>query len=341
MKTLVWTAPRVMALDERPVPDPGPDEILVRVTYAGICGSELNGYLGHNTLLVPPLVFGHEFSGVIAARGSGVSSDFPLLAEEQLVTVNPLAGCGHCPHCAGRRRNRCATRQLIGAHFPGGYAEYVVVPAANAVPVPAAMTARTGALTEPASVGFRIGELCGDVMNEDVFVAGAGPIGLFAMQALRLRGVSRIFISDTHPARLAMGEALGGIPVDPRSVDVVAFIREATGNRGVAAAVDAVGIEATREQCVKATRIAGTVVLSGLHDETGPFPAADIIRREIVVRGSYCYSDEDFQSALGHLGTGAMGLDPWIEEAPLEEGGAWFERLLSEPGNVSKVLLRP
>lgn len=341
MKTLVWTAPRVMALDERPVPDPGPDEILVRVTYAGICGSELNGYLGHNTLLVPPLVFGHEFSGVIAARGSGVTSDFPLLAEEQLVTVNPLAGCGHCPHCAGRRRNRCATRQLIGAHFPGGYAEYVVVPAANAVPVPAAMTARTGALTEPASVGFRIGELCGDVMNEDVFVAGAGPIGLFAMQALRLRGVSRIFISDTHPARLAMGEALGGIPVDPRSVDVVAFIREATGNRGVAAAVDAVGIEATREQCVKATRIAGTVVLSGLHDETGPFPAADIIRREIVVRGSYCYSDEDFQSALGHLGTGAMGLDPWIEEAPLEEGGAWFERLLSEPGNVSKVLLRP
>lgn len=341
MKTLVWTAPRVMALDERPVPDPGPDEILVRVTYAGICGSELNGYLGHNTLLVPPLVFGHEFSGVIAARGSGVSSDFPLLAEEQLVTVNPLAGCGHCPHCAGRRRNRCATRKLIGAHFPGGYAEYVVVPAANAVPVPAAMTARTGALTEPASVGFRIGELCGDVMNEDVFVAGAGPIGLFAMQALRLRGVSRIFISDTHPARLAMGEALGGIPVDPRSVDVVAFIREATGNRGVAAAVDAVGIEATREQCVKATRIAGTVVLSGLHDETGPFPAADIIRREIVVRGSYCYSDEDFQSALGHLGTGAMGLDPWIEEAPLEEGGAWFERLLSEPGNVSKVLLRP
>ena len=69
MKTLVWTAPRVMALDERPVPDPGPDEVLIRVTCAGICGSELNGYLGHNSLLVPPLVFGHEFSGVIAALG--------------------------------------------------------------------------------------------------------------------------------------------------------------------------------------------------------------------------------------------------------------------------------
>jgi threonine dehydrogenase-like Zn-dependent dehydrogenase len=257
------------------------------------------------------------------------------------VTVNPLAGCGRCGHCREKQRNRCATRKLIGAHFPGGYAEYAIVPAANAVPLPLRMTNRTGALTEPAAVGFRIGELCGDVKNEDVFVAGAGPIGLFAMQALRLRGAARIFISDTHPARLAMGEALGGIPVDPRENNVIALIREATGGCGVAAAVDAVGIEATREQCVKATRIAGAVALSGLHDETGPFPAADIIRREIVVRGSYCYSDEDFQSALAHLETGAMGLDPWIEEAPLEEGGHWFERLLSEPGNVSKVLLRP
>jgi threonine dehydrogenase-like Zn-dependent dehydrogenase len=341
VRTLVWTAPRVMAMDERPVPQPGPDEVLIHVTYAGICGSELNGYLGHNSLLVPPLVFGHEFSGVVAALGSSVSAAFPSLLEGRPVTVNPLAGCGECTHCRDQKRNRCATRKLIGAHFPGGYAEYAIVPAANAVPLPLRMTNRTGALTEPAAVGFRIGELCGDAKNEDVFVAGAGPIGLFAMQALRLRGAARIFISDTHPARLAMGEALGGIPVDPRADNVIALIREATGGRGVAAAVDAVGIEATREQCVKATRIAGTVVLSGLHDETGPFPAADIIRREIIVRGSYCYSDEDFQNALAHLETGAMGLDPWIEEAPLEEGGHWFERLLSEPGNVSKVLLRP
>ena len=341
MKTLVWTAPRAMAMEERPVPQPGPDEVLVRVTCAGICGSELNGYLGHNSLLVPPLVFGHEFSGVIAALGSSVLAAFPALLEGRSVTVNPLAGCGQCTHCRDRKRNRCATRKLIGAHFPGGYAEYAIVPAANTVPLPLRMTARTGALTEPAAVGFRIGELCGDVTNEDVFVAGAGPIGLFAMQALGLRGATRIFISDTHPARLAMGEALGGIPVDPRADNVIALIREATGGRGVAAAVDAVGIEATREQCVRATRIAGTVVLSGLHDETGPFPAADIIRREIIIRGSYCYSDEDFQSALTHLEEGAMGLDPWIEEAPLEEGGEWFERLLSEPGNVSKVLLRP
>jgi threonine dehydrogenase-like Zn-dependent dehydrogenase len=330
-----------MAMDERPVPQPGPDEVLIRITFAGICGSELNGYLGHNSLLVPPLVFGHEFAGVIAALGSSVAAAFPHLMEGKAVTVNPLAGCGSCAHCRENQRNRCATRKLIGAHFPGGYAEFTTVPAANAVPLPQRMADRTGALTEPAAVGFRIGELAGSVHNEDVFVAGAGPIGLFAMQALRLRGAARIFISDTHPARLSMGEALGGIPVDPRTDDVIALIREATGGHGVAAAVDAVGIEATRAQCVKATRIGGTVVLSGLHDETGPFPAADIIRREIVVRGSYCYSDEDFQSALGHLDAGNMGLDPWIEEAPLAEGGAWFERLLSEPGNVSKVLLRP
>jgi threonine dehydrogenase-like Zn-dependent dehydrogenase len=83
------------------------------------------------------------------------------------------------------------------------------------------------------------------------------------------------------------------------------------------------------------------VVFSGLHDEIGLVPAADIIRREIVVRGSYCYSDADFRQALSYLLKGEMKLDPWIEEAPLSDGGKWFARLLADPGNVSKVLLHP
>lgn len=341
MKTLIWTAPRTMGLEERPDPQPGPDEILIRVAFAGICGSELNGYLGHNSLLVPPLVFGHEFAGHVAALGSKVRSASSGLAEGQAVTVNPLVGCGRCEACAAAMSNRCTGRKLIGAHFPGGYAEYVKVPAGNAVPLPEGMSARNGALTEPAAVGVRIAELAGPVKGEDVFVAGAGPIGLLAMQALRLRGARRVFLSDVHPARLEMGTKLGGVILDGRDRDVVAKLREATGGKGVAAAVDAVGIEATRRQCIQGTRTAGTVVFSGLHDETGPVPAADIIRREIVVRGSYCYSDADFRQALAYLHAGQMKLDPWIEEAPLQEGGAWFARLLADPGNVSKVLLRP
>lgn len=341
MKSLIWNGPRDLKIGERPMPVPGPDDVLIRVSFAGICGSELNGYLGHNSLHVPPVVFGHEFAGVIADIGASARTAFPTLSIGGTVTVNPLTGCGKCEHCASGMSNRCATRKLIGAHAPGGYAEYVTAPARNAIPLPAGVTARIGALAEPAAVGVRIAELAGAVAGEDAFVAGAGPIGLLALQALRLRGAARVFISDRDPARLAMGRALGGVGIDARDQDAVAVVREGTRGRGVAASVDAVGIAATRAQCVKATRVAGTVVFSGLHDETGPVPAADIIRREIVVRGSYAYSEANFREAVGRLEAEEMGLDPWMVEAPLEEGGAWFERLIAEPGNVSKVLLRP
>jgi threonine dehydrogenase-like Zn-dependent dehydrogenase len=100
-----------------------------------------------------------------------------------------------------------------------------------------------------------------------------------------------------------------------------------------------VGATATRAACVAATRPAGTLVLSGLHEETGPIPVADVIRRELVLRGSFAYSPADFLAAVELLAQGAIRLDPWVVEADLAEGGPWFERLVSAPGGVAKVLL--
>ncbi len=105
--------------------------------------------------------------------------------------------------------------------------------------------------------------------------------------------------------------------------------------------VDAVGAAATRASCVSATRSAGTLILSGLHEETSAMPAAEIIRREITVRGSFCYTRENFAAAIAALQSGSIRLDPWIVEAPLEDGGAWFDRLIDAPGAVAKVLLIP
>ena len=158
---------------------------------------------------------------------------------------------------------------------------------------------------------------------------------------LRLNGAARVFIAEIDGARLAMGEALGGIPLQPRETDTVAAVMDATAGAGVAVSVDAVGTAATREQCVAATRASGTLVLSGLHEETSAMPVAAMIRSEIVARGSFAYSPANFARALDLLGQGAIRLDPWIHEAPLAEGGHWFERLIEAPGDVSKVLLTP
>jgi len=327
----------------RDVPEPSlaDDEVLLRVAYAGICGSELSGYLGHNALRKPPLIMGHEFAGEIVALGSRTQQINPAISVGMNVTVNPLLSCGVCEMCIRGLNQLCRERKLIGAHRPGAFTEYVNVPASLALPLPAGMSLETGALTEPVAVAVRIGELVGQVHGEDTLVVGAGPIGLLALEALQLRGSKRVFISDLDPDRLAMGAALGGEPLDPRSVDVVQTIRNATNGWGVAAAVDAVGTAGTRAQAISATRSAGTVILTGLHEETSAIPAADVIRREIVLRGGFSYTPANFKEALRRLETEEMHLAPWITQAPLKEGGMWFERLVNAPGNVSKVLLKP
>ena len=170
---------------------------------------------------------------------------------------------------------------------------------------------------------------------------GAGPMGLLALQVLHQHGAAPVFIADLDPGRLAMGADLGGETVDPRVLDVVQTVRRAMGGLGVCVSVDAVGTALTRRQCVAATRSTGTVILSGLHEESSVMPAAEIIRREVTVRGSFSYSPANFEEALGLLARGGIRLDPWIVEAPLADGGRWFDRLVDAPGDVAKVLLVP
>jgi threonine dehydrogenase-like Zn-dependent dehydrogenase len=339
MPALVWEAPRKMVLGEKPIPAVPEDEVLIKVAYVGICGSELSGYLGHNALRVPPLVMGHEFSGEIVALGGRVPDSFPALQIGLRVTANPLIYCGECRPCRLGLNQLCLNRKLLGAHRPGAFAGYISAPAQQVLPLPETVSQENGALAEPAACGVRIGELAGPVEGETVLVIGAGTIGLFALQALLLQGAARVFIADLNPERLAAGAALGGQTLDPRQVDVVKTVREATGG-GAAAAVDAVGTAGTRGQCVAATRTTGTVILSGLHEETSAVPAADIIRREITVKGSFAYSPANFARAVELLAQGAVRLDRWTVKAPLAEGGLWFDRLVEGTG-VAKVLLVP
>ncbi|MEZ4638779.1 MAG: alcohol dehydrogenase catalytic domain-containing protein [Caldilineaceae bacterium] len=339
MKSLVWEAPRVMNIREHDKPSAAPDEVVIRVAYAGICGSELSGYLGHNALRVPPLVMGHEFSGEIVEMGDQAASVNAALGIGVGVTVNPLYCTGESELQRRGLDQLCPTRRLIGAHRPGAYAEFVAVPAKTVTVLPKEMSLRTGALTEPTACGVRIAELAGNVNGKDCLIIGAGPIGLLALQTFQLAGAQRVFIADLDLERLAMGGELGAITLDPRSVDVVKTVQEATG-LGVAVALDAVGTAVTRRQCISATMPTGTMILSGLHEEVSEMPAADIIRREIVVRGSFSYSPANFAQAVDLLNQGKIRLDPWIVEAPLADGGPWFDRLIDAPGNVSKVLLK-
>jgi 2-desacetyl-2-hydroxyethyl bacteriochlorophyllide A dehydrogenase len=339
MKALVWEGPRQMNLREVADPQPAPSEVLIKVAYSGICGSELGGYLGHNSLRKPPLIMGHEFSGEIVALGDEASAIKPGLAIGQRVTVNPLISPPWSKAALQGRHNLTLPRNILGIHRPGSYAAYIAAPAQNVYPLPEHMSLEHAALTEPMGCALRTARLSGATATERVLITGLGPIGLLTLQVVKAFGVREIFATDMDADRLAIGKHFGVRVLNPKTDDVVAMIKEATQGEGVDVAIDAVGANATRRQCIDAVTPGGRVVFTGLHEEESPLQANYIIRNEINIQGSFAYTPLDFEDAFDWLAQGRIEIDPWLLKAPLAEGGAMFEKLLSSPGPVAKILL--
>jgi threonine dehydrogenase-like Zn-dependent dehydrogenase len=299
----------------------------------------LGGYLGHNSLRKPPLIMGHEFSGEIIALGDHVTAVKPSLSIGRRVTVNPLI---HDPwsHAALQGRpNLNRARKIIGIHRPGSYAAYVTAPASNVYPIPDHLSLEHAALAEPLACAVRAAKLSGVGPTDRLLITGLGPIGLLALQVAKAAGVRTLIATDTDPDRRAIGAHFGVTILDPRTDNVVEVVRAQTDGEGVEAAIDAVGATATRRECIQAVAWGGTVVMAGLHDEESNLQANYIIRAEVTLRGSFAYTTLDFENALNWLADGRLEIDPWLVKAPLGEGGACFERLLSKPGPVAKILL--
>ncbi|RED87871.1 2-desacetyl-2-hydroxyethyl bacteriochlorophyllide A dehydrogenase [Cohnella phaseoli] len=331
MKALVYEGPKTMKMREVDVPRPAEDEVLIRVAAAGICGSELSGYLGHNSLRKPPLVMGHEFAGTIAAVGARVSK----FAVGDRVTANPLVSCGSCSDCRAGHANLCAARSLIGAGRPGAFAEYVAVPEGNLYALPDSLSFEEGALAEPLACAVRIARLARVSPEDSLLVVGAGPIGLLTLIAARIHGVRSVAVMDLNADRLSIVEQLGGIALPDAQT-----LERLKPPRGFDKAVDAVGLDATRQTCMLSTRPGGRVVLSGLHSADSSLPVNAAIRNELTLLGSFGYNPIDFDAALQWLSDGLVDLAPWTEIRPLDQGGECFEQLLGNPGAIAKMMLQ-
>lgn len=320
-----------------PIPVPEAGEVLIKVAYSGICGSELSGYLGHNALRKAPLIFGHEFSGTIADVGTD-SRAFGLRVGMR-VTANPLITCGRCSYCASGVESLCPERKLLSAALPGSNAEYVKIPAEFVHPLPDRVSLENGALTEPAACGVRVAELTAAGPEDTLLVAGMGPIGLFALQAVLLQGAKRVIAVDLSDDRLAFAAGLGAYTINPRVQNVEERIRELTDGKGVDAAIDAVGAAATRQQCITSAANGGKVVFTGLHQAETTLDINDIVRREIKLFGSFAYSKSNFQTALEWISAEKIGLGNRTTVSKLDAGAFWFDKLTRAPGKEIKVLL--
>ena len=292
-----------VALIERPTPEPGPGEVLVRVASVGVCGSDVH-YYDHGRIgqyvVEQPLVLGHEASGVVTALGAGVTSP----AVGQRVSIEPGVPDLVCEQCLAGRYNLCANMRFYATPpIDGAFAEYVVVHAAFAHPVPDSISDDAAALLEPLSVGIwacrkgRVGA------GSRVLITGAGPIGLVSVQAARAFGATDIVVSDVNPARLAIARELGATEVvDARTADVGDLPRppqvllECSGNPAATVAG------------IRALAPAGRAVLVGMGGEELALPLSVVQERELEVTGVFRYAGT-WPTAIALVAAGRIDLD--------------------------------
>jgi len=322
-----WEEPRVL-----------PGQVLIEVAACGICGTDLQVYMGLPAAWPVPGVRGHEFAGTVIACADDVRG----FQDGDRVVVQPLVYCRQCRFCRSGQTNLCANLYLIGGEQPGGFAEQVAVPASSLFKVPENLSLKQAALVETLATSVHAFEQNVSGILRSVAVLGAGAQGIFAVQLARLAGAKLIAVSEMAPNRLAMAQKLGATRViSAGQEDVVDTILALTDGEGVDLVIEAAGKAATRQQATQLLRPGGTAIFLALGAEPTPIDFMSVVPRELHLRGTQCYTDADFSLAIELLANGEIIVDPLIFEMPLENGPAAFETLASNPGEMIKVILEP
>jgi len=343
MKALLLTEYRRLEVASMPDPAVGPDDLLVRVKACGICGSDVHGFDGSTGRRVPPLVMGHEASGVVAAVGRNVTG----LGAGDRVTFDSTIYCGCCFYCRRGEVNLCDNREVLGVspgtyRRHGAFAEYVAVPSRIVYRLPDAVRFEQAALIEAVSVAVHGVGLISPAPGDTAVVVGSGMIGLLAIQAARLAGCGRIIAVDVDEGRLELARSLGATDiVISRGSNAPEAVREITEGRGADVVVECVGVAATVRAAIACARKGGRVALVGNLAPEVELPLQDVVTRQIRLQGS-CASAGEYPTVIEMMARGAIQVNPLISAiAPLEEGARWFERLYGREPGLMKVILQP
>ena len=295
MKALIYKGPYEFSLSELPVPSPKPGELLIRVGAVGVCGSDVHGFAGKTGRREPGMVMGHEISGTVAAIGEGVFSH----QVGQRVVLQPILYCGNCEPCR-KMTSVCLNKKMIGVNMGvvGGLAEYIAVRASNAFPISADIPFASAALVEPFAVGAGAVARSTVQPGETAAIVGAGMIGLAVLAMLKKRGVSRVYIVDQFKKKLDMAAKLGAIPVNFLEIDPLQTIRAMTGGPGVDSSFEAVGVTQTVKLANSLAKTAGEIIWIGNSQRIIEVDMQEIVVQAKTIRGIYCYTDDDFRSAI-------------------------------------------
>ena len=334
MKALVYTGVQEITYREEKNPQEKTNESIVKVHASGICGSDMHAYHGKDERRNPPLILGHEVSGIIQ---NGKLKD-------KVVVLNPLITCNKCDYCKNNREHLCPERSMVGMSKPhqieGGLADFVSIPDKNVFEIPKKLDLKEAALTEPTAVAVHavlLGEenLKKPLSECKVLIQGAGAIGLLCGLVLnKEKNCKNILMSDPNKFRLEeCSKYLNVNFADPKNKDLK--------ENSFDIIFDTVGLEITRQQAIHTIAPGGTIIHVGLAQPSGTFNFRKLTIQEISIIGTYCYTNNDFKKSINILAEKKLGSLKWIDFRELKEGAKAFKQIHDGTCVAPKIILIP
>ncbi len=336
MKAAVCVDREKIAIQDVPRPEPREGEVLVQVKATGLCGSDVDGYLGRHPMIKWPIILGHECSGVVAEAGPGVEGWKP--GDE--VVVEPFFNCKTCPACLRGQYNLCIDLKIIGHQIPGSLADYVVADAFFLHRKPENLPFAEAAIAEPVSGSLHAIERCGLRLGDVVVILGCGTIGVLAMQHCLNKG-AEVLVTDIQDFKLEVARELGvHHTLNPSREDLVAKVEDLTGGLGADVVIEAVGEPETLASTVRLVRRGGTIMLIGWSgNPADPFDLTTVTLDELTVLGTlgFCF---DHPAALKLLSQGKVQVKPIISHRlPLERVEEGIKMLHERAPGVWKIAI--
>ncbi len=332
MRALVYTDTQKLIYKEENNPKITEGESIIKITASGICGSDMHAYHGKDNRRIPPLILGHEISGVID-KGNDIGKE---------VVLNPLITCGKCDYCKNAREHLCTKRIILGMNRPierqGGFAEFVSIPDRNIYNLPKGLSIKEAPIAEPTAVALHAVELgekaiLKDIKDTKALVIGGGAIGLLCGLILsKFKKCKDIVIVDPNSKRLKeCSKYLDAKSVNPNSKIII--------DSSFDIVFDTVGLEVTRQQSIKSVIPGGTIIHIGLTQPSGNFDFRKTTLQEITFIGTYCYTNDDFKKTLEILSKKQLGSLAWIEYRNLKDGAKAFKEIHDGTCSAPKIVL--
>lgn len=335
MKAAVYCGPFDIQLQERAEPEPGSDQALIKITYAGLCGSDLAIEAGKHERAVPPVILGHEFTGVIESLSSAVHHGLQV---GDRVTAFPLISCGECYACLQQHPHVCKSLKLLGIDVDGGFARRLAIDPNILFKLADTIPDQAGAMIEPLAVCVHSVRMSRLKVGDHVVITGAGPIGVALASVARAAGVDKILLTDVSSSRIGMARNLGLQIIDASQSDFVERIQAETKGRGADVLFEASGHPSVGKHLSDLTRIRGQIVQVGLPKSMVSLKMGQLAYREQEIIGIRVYTYDDFEKAVDLTASGKVDMMPLATEVfPLTEFKKAFE--LARSGNALKVLL--